>query len=141
MTWTPENVLERFPNLISVIDLTNTNRYYNPQIFKSVGSNKHCEIKYTKIYTQGHVIPSSTVVRKFFDSVDETMKTQKGGLIGVHCTHGVNRTGYLICRYLIEKLNWKPNDAIKAFAKHRGHPIERTNYLNDLLKGSWVKLN
>ena len=20
-------------------------------------------------------------------------------LIGVHCTHGVNRTGYLICRY------------------------------------------
>ena len=21
------------------------------------------------------------------------------GLIGVHCTHGLNRTGYLICRY------------------------------------------
>ena len=34
------------------------------------------------------------------------------GLIGVHCTHGVNRTGYLICRYLIERLDWTPNDAI-----------------------------
>ena len=34
------------------------------------------------------------------------------GLIGVHCTHGVNRTGYLICRYLIERLKWKPEDAI-----------------------------
>ena len=33
-------------------------------------------------------------------------------LIGVHCTHGVNRTGYLICRYLIEKLDWDPQKAI-----------------------------
>lgn len=22
------------------------------------------------------------------------------GLIGVHCTHGVNRTGYFICRFV-----------------------------------------
>ena len=34
------------------------------------------------------------------------------GLIGVHCTHGVNRTGYLICRYLIERLQWNPDKAI-----------------------------
>jgi protein-tyrosine phosphatase len=34
------------------------------------------------------------------------------GLIGVHCTHGVNRTGYLICRYLIERLQWTPEDAL-----------------------------
>ena len=33
-------------------------------------------------------------------------------LIGVHCTHGVNRTGYLICRYLIEKMDWDPQKAI-----------------------------
>jgi atypical dual specificity phosphatase len=24
--------------------------------------------------------------------------------LGVHCTHGLNRTGYLICRYMVEKL-------------------------------------
>ena len=35
-------------------------------------------------------------------------------LIGVHCTHGVNRTGYLICRYLIEKLDWDPQKAIDS---------------------------
>ena len=35
-------------------------------------------------------------------------------LIGLHCTHGVNRTGYLICRYLIEKLKWNPDDAIRG---------------------------
>ena len=33
-------------------------------------------------------------------------------LIGVHCTHGLNRTGYMICRYLIQKLKWEPKKAI-----------------------------
>ena len=53
-------------------------------------------------------------------------------LIGVHCTHGVNRTGYLICRYLIQKLKWDPEEAIQKFAEYRGHPIERPNYLESL---------
>ena len=35
-------------------------------------------------------------------------------VIGVHCTHGVNRTGYLVCRYLVQKLKWAPESAIKG---------------------------
>lgn len=27
--------------------------------------------------------------------------------IGVHCTHGFNRTGFLIVSYLVEKLDWR----------------------------------
>nr|XP_058917986.1 RNA/RNP complex-1-interacting phosphatase-like [Kogia breviceps] len=34
-------------------------------------------------------------------------------LIGVHCTHGLNRTGYLICRYLIDVEGMWPDDAIE----------------------------
>lgn len=26
---------------------------------------------------------------------------------GVHCTHGFNRTGYLIVSYLVEKMEWR----------------------------------
>lgn len=33
-------------------------------------------------------------------------------LIGVHCTHGVNRTGYMICRYMIERLDFSANGAL-----------------------------
>ncbi len=32
----------------------------------------------------------------------------------MHCTHGVNRTGYLICRYLIQKLKWSPQKAVQG---------------------------
>ena len=38
-------------------------------------------------------------------------------MIGVHCTHGVNRTGYLICRYLIQRMNWDPQAAIDGKRK------------------------
>ncbi|XP_057414669.1 uncharacterized protein LOC130709433 [Balaenoptera acutorostrata] len=34
-------------------------------------------------------------------------------LLGVHCTHGFNRTGYLMCRYLIDVEGMWPDDAIE----------------------------
>lgn len=34
-------------------------------------------------------------------------------LIGVHCTHGLNRTGYLICRYLIDVDGMEPAAAVQ----------------------------
>ncbi len=35
-------------------------------------------------------------------------------LVGVHCTHGLNRTGYLVCRYMIDKLDFEPEAAISG---------------------------
>ena len=60
--------------------------------------------------------------------------------IGVHCTHGINRTGYLVCRYMIQRLGWIPEEAIAAFGAARGHPIERANYLADLKRSSWQSI-
>lgn len=28
-------------------------------------------------------------------------------VLGVHCTHGFNRTGFLIVSFLVEKLSWR----------------------------------
>ena len=51
---------------------------------------------------------------QFFDDVDEFLEYQPDGLIGVHGTDSVNRPGYLIARYLIEKFSWDPNVAINV---------------------------
>lgn len=37
-------------------------------------------------------------------------------LIGVHCTHGLNRSGFMICRYMIEEMKIPPIDAISGEA-------------------------
>ena len=38
---------------------------------------------------------------------------------GVHCTHGFNRTGYMICMYMYRELGFAMDVAIAAFAECR----------------------
>uniref|UniRef100_A0A0B7BC14 Tyrosine specific protein phosphatases domain-containing protein n=2 Tax=Arion vulgaris TaxID=1028688 RepID=A0A0B7BC14_9EUPU len=106
-----------------VIDLTFTYKYYNGEEFlkNSVG--------YKKVFTPGHVVPDQSVFQEFAHAVKSFDDDR---IIGVHCTHGVNRTGYLICRYMIEEMDYEPDVAISLFHEARGHKIEREIYLEDL---------
>lgn len=48
-------------------------------------------------------------------TTDDTINVvDTDALIGVHCTHGVNRTGYLICSYLIKTLLWSADSAVSG---------------------------
>ncbi|PAV90627.1 hypothetical protein WR25_12197 [Diploscapter pachys] len=108
-----------------VIDLTNTSRYYDKTDWE-----KH-DVQYVKLNCPGHEVDGrDDIVEKFNTIVEDfvTNSENDGKLIGVHCTHGLNRTGYLICRYLIDKLNWTAAAAISAFEVARKHPIERAAY-------------
>ena len=80
-------------------------------------------------------IPTEDVVQHFNTIVTKYLKEHKRSnkLIGVHCFTGVNRTGYLVCRYLIDMLNWDPITAIHAFQDARGEVIEHENIRTDLL--------
>ena len=79
-------------------------------------------------------MPDKWVVNNFYKAV-EGMVGDK--LIGVHCTHGLNRTGYLICRYMVEMKGVEPEVAIQAFDLARGHRQERQNYLMHLRSKAW----
>lgn len=111
-----------------VVDLTNTTRYYNKEEITKKG------IEYKKIFTKGHTVPEKAVQDSFFQTVDEFLSLNKDSrrVIGVHCTHGLNRTGYLICRYMIDRMKIDADEAIDAFNRARGHDMERKNYLDDL---------
>lgn len=134
ISFTPRDLTDHCQQLGLVIDLTNTTRYYQPECFTNLS------IQYKKIFTEGHVVPSKPVVGKFIDAVnkfvDETPDENK--LVGVHCTHGINRTGYLVCRYMIQVLDIAPDQAIADFESARGHVQERQNYLQDLRQALWM---
>ncbi|GMS83514.1 hypothetical protein PENTCL1PPCAC_5689, partial [Pristionchus entomophagus] len=51
-------------------------------------------------------------------------------VIGVHCTRGVNRTGYMICRAMIERMNYTAEDAVALFNQARGHNM--TEFMPEL---------
>ncbi|KAM6903027.1 RNA/RNP complex-1-interacting phosphatase-like [Xenentodon cancila] len=113
-----------------IVDLTFTTRYYSLEDIPD-------SLTYVKIFTAGHQVPSDGTILSFKRSVYRFLQENKENdkLIGVHCTHGLNRTGYLICRYLIDVDGMDPEEAVKLFNFSRGHPIERKNYLQDLKHG------
>ena len=121
--WNLGELKKSVPELKSIIDLTNTCKYYQAEECEELG------LQYRKIFIPGHAVPDDKYVQEFFDVVSDTVG---GGLIGVHCTHGLNRTGYMICRYMIDVLGVVPEDAIAAFDDARGHKQERKNYLDSL---------
>ena len=81
-----------------IVDLTFTTKYYNPKYFVDQ------DIEYQKVFVPGKQVPNSKCVEQFFKVVDKFLEENEENekLIGVHCTHGLNRTGYMICRYMIE---------------------------------------
>ncbi|TGZ69029.1 hypothetical protein CRM22_003965 [Opisthorchis felineus] len=113
-------------SICCIIDLTFT-KYYDPRILHSMG------VRYHKIYVEGHQVPDPKHVDEFVRVIQSERERSSDGLIAIHCTHGVNRTGYLICRYLIDVLKMDPADALREFEFARGHPLERQNYIDHLL--------
>lgn len=124
-----EKLDDRGKELGLIIDLTNTDRYYKATDIADA------QIQYHKLMTPGHnQIPNEACYQQFAQVVrnflDKNQTNDK--LIGVHCTHGLNRTGYLIVRYMIEQFSWDPNEALETFNRSRGHAMEK--YTEDLLR-------
>ncbi|UJR28910.1 hypothetical protein I4U23_010128 [Adineta vaga] len=119
-----------------IVDLTNTERYYKATDIADA------QIQYCKMMTPGHnQIPNETCYQQFAITVRNFLEQNKNNdkLIGVHCTHGLNRTGYLIVRYMIEEMGFKPDEALEAFNRARGHSMEK--YKEDLLRRSALPKN
>ncbi|XP_016970346.1 RNA/RNP complex-1-interacting phosphatase homolog isoform X2 [Drosophila rhopaloa] len=124
----PESLLESIPDLGLIIDLTNTNRYYHP----SALTNR--DVRHQKLMIPGKQTPPRALAERFCGFVADFLESNADNdkLIGVHCTHGVNRTGYLICYFMISVMKKSPEEAINNFSAARGHEIERENYLSSL---------
>ncbi|XP_024615009.1 LOW QUALITY PROTEIN: RNA/RNP complex-1-interacting phosphatase-like [Neophocaena asiaeorientalis asiaeorientalis] len=104
-------IQEQNEELGLITDLTYTHCYYKPEDLPET-------IPYLKICTTGHQVSDDDTIFKFQCAVNGFLKDNKDNdtltdrLIGVHCTHGINRTGYHMCRYLIDVEGVWPDDAI-----------------------------
>ncbi|KRY50362.1 RNA/RNP complex-1-interacting phosphatase [Trichinella britovi] len=117
-----------------VIDLTNSNRFYDPTL-----SFTWSGIRHVKLYTAGGRLPDENLLKYFYAAVDyfrEIYYDRPDMVICVHCSNGVERTGYFMCRYLIDRMAWANRNAIDIFGQHRGHCIQSQLYLDALLNHS-----
>jgi len=134
--WSPDDVMEKCSEMrdensgclvINIKANRETTKRYNPRDFQNEG------IEYAEVYVRGTgKAPPDFVVSEFFDNVDDFLERRPDGLIGVHGTKGVNRPGYLIARYLIEKFSWDPKVAIKKINASRRESITKNGLIIDL---------
>eukprot|EP01059_Diplonema_ambulator_P013292 TRINITY_DN23821_c0_g1_i1.p1 TRINITY_DN23821_c0_g1~~TRINITY_DN23821_c0_g1_i1.p1 ORF type:complete len:385 (+),score=29.18 TRINITY_DN23821_c0_g1_i1:88-1242(+) len=99
--------------VVGVVDLTNTDRYYRAVDVVGMG------LWHSKMWgIQGHgKVPQIAYAKEFCETIKGT---EQDGVVVVHCTHGINRTGFMICYYLSTVLGVPPAEALMRF--HRARP-------------------
>jgi len=110
-----------------IVDLTNSYAYYKP-----TDAEKECGTKHCKIMVPGRTVPTEEMVAVFNVTLSEALSTA-GGAVAVHCTHGINRTGYFIVRYLMDVAGVTDVvEALKMFELARGERVNKDYLLKDL---------
>ncbi|XP_053950889.1 mRNA-capping enzyme isoform X1 [Anastrepha ludens] len=111
------------------IDLTNTKRFYDRQVVESR------DAQYVKLQCRGHgETPSPEQTQSFIEIVDNFINERPFDIVAVHCTHGFNRTGFLISSYLVERLDYSIETALAIFAEARPPGIYKQDYINELFR-------
>ncbi|XP_050236991.1 uncharacterized protein LOC126686796 isoform X2 [Mercurialis annua] len=131
--YTPQHVINEQRQLGReiglVIDLTNSVRYYPISAWSEEG------ISHIKIRCKGRdSVPDDASVYKFVDEVSQFCSQTTNGekCILVHCTHGHNRTGYMIAHFLKRTRSISVTEAIGIFAKARPPGIYKDDYIDSL---------
>lgn len=113
-------------NLIAVVDISADIPPYSPQSFT--------RIQYYKCATVSKVVPDHNAIRRFIQLVDDILGSASDPdlLVAVHCHYGFNRTGFLICCYLVEKCGWSVREAVEGFKAAKAPGIKHPHFIDAL---------
>lgn len=111
------------------IDLTNTSRFYDKRDVEAHGC------RYLKLQCRGHgETPSDEQTRTFVQVCKNFIAQNPLEIIGIHCTHGFNRTGFLIISYLVENDGTSVDAGLAKFATARPPGIYKEDYIRELFR-------
>eukprot|EP00916_Digyalum_oweni_P018612 GHVL01031152.1.p1 GENE.GHVL01031152.1~~GHVL01031152.1.p1 ORF type:complete len:247 (+),score=49.42 GHVL01031152.1:94-834(+) len=136
--WSPRclvgHMKEKKISLAGIIDMCNTKKYYSPRDLPK-------QIQHVKFEIPGKVTPGQEEIDSFAKIVlDLTNNCQNDRCwIGVHCTHGRNRTGFFVIAFLVTQCGMTLNEAIELFETKRKSKMER-GYLVEGLRQIFEKV-
>lgn len=112
--------------LVAIVDISADIPPYSPKLF--------AHVKYHKCATVSKVAPDHNAIRRFIQLIDDILSenTEPTPLIAVHCHYGFNRTGFLICCYLIERLGWTVREAVEGFKAAKLPGIKHPHFVDAL---------
>ncbi|KAI3651078.1 hypothetical protein MP228_004559 [Amoeboaphelidium protococcarum] len=121
---------QRYPNVRLIIDISKDEPPYMTNL-------TDFNIIYHKIGTASKIPPTDEEVQQFCDIVQEYLLrpgVPKDVEVGVHCHYGQNRTGFMICSYLIKVHKFDVQSAIAMWAKARPPGIKHQHFKDELIR-------
>ncbi|EFJ45861.1 hypothetical protein VOLCADRAFT_118228 [Volvox carteri f. nagariensis] len=133
--WTLVDAIRQFRSygmdVATIIDLTKSRNYYD--INREMEELDNPDIHYVKIACRGRgqsPLPSE-VNEAVWHIFSHHMNTRDKYIL-LHCTHGFNRTGYVVVAALMRLRYLTVKRAVIRFAQSRPPGIYKDGYLNDL---------
>ncbi|WPK23673.1 hypothetical protein PUMCH_000915 [Australozyma saopauloensis] len=113
-------------SLIAIVDISADIPPYLAKSFE--------HIQYYKCATVSKVVPDGCAIRRFIQLIDDILSSteEKKPLVAVHCHYGFNRTGFLICCYLVERLGWTVAEAVDGFKAAKAPGIKHQHFIDAL---------
>jgi len=114
-THSPFQLVRQYPQVRHVIDISHgVHASYDPASFH----NTH--VTYHKYPTTAKIPPTEEDIKGFIAIVKECLATSRAEgyedtEICVHCHYGFNRSGFVICCWLIEQEGYTVHEALEAF--------------------------
>ncbi|KAK9488003.1 Alpha/Beta hydrolase protein [Lipomyces starkeyi] len=125
----PAALEENFADITDIIDISRDQQPpYAPASFK--------RIAYHKFPTVSKIPPTRGQVDEFIALVDDICYgpdgVDKGRVVAVHCHYGFNRTGFLICSYMVQRMGRPVREAIEDFRVARPPGIKHPHFIDEL---------
>ena len=103
-----------------IIDLSNHECLYEEDIPK--------EVHRVHVRNIAKSIPNIECCAKVMREATQHWKKHPEQYIAIHCAYGFNRTGFIVCSYLIEKENMTAEEALEAFAIARPPGVKHERF-------------
>ncbi|KAL0479519.1 hypothetical protein AKO1_007758, partial [Acrasis kona] len=131
-----------------IIDLTNHERIYNVDDLEvpmdPLKHRKDCgkagckcpkmPLQHIHIRCISKEYPEAETIERFSNEVKRFRRSNPNHYIGVHCSYGFNRTGFVVCSYLVESSQMRIEEAVNAFKASRQPGIKHQNFVEELTR-------
>ncbi|QDZ20658.1 protein-tyrosine phosphatase [Chloropicon primus] len=109
-----------------IVDLCNHDCLYREDIPDGV--------RYQHIWCIAKEVPGDEFIQQFVEVVGNFHDQHPDQFVAVHCSYGFNRTGFMICCYLILKRKLSIEEAMKKFKESRDPGIKHEKFKKELCR-------
>ncbi|KAF9977769.1 hypothetical protein BGZ65_007266, partial [Modicella reniformis] len=109
----PSAFLAHHPEVGFIVDISQREPSYRTTDFEATS------ICYTKLPSVSKIPPAKEDVDRFIAHCNACWIEKPGVEIAVHCHYGFNRTGFMICSYLIQEQKYSVAEALQHFLQAR----------------------